>query len=568
MSEFKQRPVWGTVVQSVALVAALFTFAVSIMLIADHVKLKKMDPLNDPVLLELREELGSSTEKNEALAEQIRTYDLYARRAYFGNQEQRRAGGVMVLLGSVTCFVALKLSWFLKPKLPAVGKPERPDHWELNALFRQLMAGTGIFLVVISLFLSFTVQSDLAVVLAEQGRQDGGDTKSVPQASSQLSELRANWPSLRGWGNIGVAQALDYPVSWDIESGDGILWTADVPVHGFNSPIVWGDRLFFTGGDEEGFEVFCFDANSGEELWMKTIETSEELPEVSEDTGFAAATMATDGQLVFAIFASGDLAAVDFEGNLVWQKNLGVPDNPYGMGSSLLCDGQRLFVQYDHSDAQTVLALSTTTGEPVWERARTHISWSSPSLIETPDGMQLVLNDEELVTGYDPATGKQLWQVQCLGGEVAPSPAFNGTDVVFVGNEYAQASAIKLTGGGAEILWQYDEYLPEIASPVAGKDRYFIATTAGDIVCLDAENGEPLWEQEFDDGFNSSPVLVGAKIYAVHIGGMIHVFDAHADTYHEIAAIDMGEPVYATPAFVNNRIYIRGDETLYCIGKE
>lgn len=573
MSEFKRQPIPGLIAQSVAMVTALFTLIVAVLLIADHVKLLKMDPLNDPVLLELREELGNANDSNEEVIDQIRTYDLYARRAFFSNQEQRRLGGVLVLGGAVICFLALKLSRIWNPELPTIGKSDTPDHWEMNSLFRQLMAGTGIFLVVISMFLSFAVKSDLALVLAQsdpasQGRQDGGDTETLEEAPSQLPAMKENWPSLRGWGNIGVAQQMDTPIHWDVESGEGILWSTMVPVHGFNSPIVWGDRLFFTGGDEEGFEVFCYNADTGEELWTKTVETSVELPEVSEDTGFAAPTMATDGERVFAIFASGELVAFDFEGNLVWQNNIGLPDNPYGMGSSLISDGTRLFVQYDHQESQKVMAFNGVDGSKAWEKARKHISWSTPSLIETADGMQLILNDEEFVTAYEPATGKQLWEVECLGGEVAPSPAFDGKDIVFVANEYAQASALKLNGGTPDILWQYDEYLPEIGSPLATAERFFIPTTAGDIVCLDAATGEVKWEHEFDDGFNSSPVLVGDRIYVAHIGGVMHIFDAQADTYHEIAAIDMGEAIFATPAFVNNRIYIRGDETLFCIGKE
>jgi outer membrane protein assembly factor BamB len=277
--------------------------------------------------------------------------------------------------------------------------------------------------------------------------------------------------------------------------------------------------------------------------------------------------MATDGTRVFAIFATGDLAAFDLGGNPVWQKNMGVPKNPYGMGSSLISDGSRLFVQYDHEENQQVMALDCATGELVWKMPRTHISWASPALIETEEGLQLILNDEENVTAYDPTSGKQLWQIRCLGGEVAPSPAFNGKEIVFVGNEYAQATALKLTGGTPEILWQYGDYLPEIASPLAAKERFFIPTTAGDIVCLDAETGAVKWEQEFDDGFNSSPILVGNRIYAIDLGGVVHIFDAEADTYHEIASIEMGELIHATPAFAKGRIYIRGDEYLYCIGK-
>jgi len=576
--EFKQRPMLVVGAKSIALVAAVFSLIVCVLLIADFVKVQQMDPLNDPHLLELRKQLADSTGDNEALVQQVRTFDFYARRAFFSSQEQRRTGGWLLLGGAIICFIALKFSKLWKPKLPTLGKPELLDHWELNSLFRQLMAGTGIVLVAVSLFLAFTVQSDLEVVMSkevsqasslpQQSRQDGGDTvATTPQASNLFDQFTSNWPSLRGSGNMGVAHSSELPPDWDVESGEGVLWKVEVPVHGYNSPIVWNDRVFLTGADEEGQEVFCFDANTGEELWTQTIETDAELPEVSEDTGLAASTMATDGQRAFAIFASGELAALDFDGSIVWQKQLGVPDNPYGMGSSLLSDGERLFVQYDHNENQKVMAFDGATGQLVWEKARMHISWSSPSLIEVEGRFQLILNDEEHVTSYDPVTGKQLWQIACLGGEVAPSPAFNGKDILFVGNEYAQASAIKLTGGAAELLWEYDDYLPEIASPVASEKFAFIPTTVGDLVCLDILTGETYWEQEFDEGFSSSPIIVGDRLYIADIEGVFHIISVSAE-FEKIATVEMGEPVYSTPAFVNNRIYIRTDYDLYCIGKK
>ena len=562
MNEFKQRPILGLIAQSVAGVAALFSLILCILLIADFVRIQKMDPLNDPHLLQLRDQLANSTDGDAAAVEQIRTFDLYARRAFFSNQEQRRTGGLLLLGGAVVCFVAFKFSKLWKPKLPTVGKSETPDHWELNALFRQLMTGTGVLLAVFSLFLAFSVQSDLATLL---NRQDEDDAKAVPQAARLPDAFASNWPSLRGPGGIGVVQTATASTNWNVETGEGVLWKMEVPVHGFNSPIVWGNRIFISGADEEGQEVFCFDADTGTQLWTQTVKTSVDLPEVSEDTGFAAPTMATDGTRVFAIFATGDLAAFDFEGHPVWQKNLGVPKNPYGMGSSLISDGERLFVQYDHEDLQKVMALDCATGNPVWEKPRKHISWASPALIETESGVQLILNDEENVTAYDPISGATLWTVECLGGEVAPSPAYNGNGIVFVANEYAQASALKLTGNTPEILWQYDEYLPEISSPLAAENLFFITTSAGDIVCLDAATGEVKWEEEFDDGFNSSPVLVDDRIYSIDLEGVVHIFEAVTE-YKKIASIEMGEPVYATPAFANGRIYIRGDENLYCIG--
>ncbi|TWT81491.1 outer membrane biogenesis protein BamB [Planctomycetes bacterium CA13] len=387
--------------------------------------------------------------------------------------------------------------------------------------------------------------------------------QSLP--ATGLPEVFADqWPSLRGPGGYGVGKPANTMTEWNVKTGEGILWSAKVPLPGNNSPIVWRDRIFMSGADETRQAVFCFDANTGKQLWIKDVETSVERPKVNEDAGLAAPTMASDGTRVFAIFATGDLVAFDFDGNLVWKKNLGLPNNPYGMGSSLISDGQRLFIQYDHRETQKVIALECHSGKPVWQKAREHISWSSPALIRAAKGLQLILNDEKNVTAYDPVTGKQLWQIECLGGEVAPSPAFNGKDILVVANEYAQATAIKLTGESPTIMWHYDDYLPEIASPLAAGGLVFIPTSYGDVACLDQTTGKELWVQHFDVDLRSSPIQVGDRVYLVDSQGVVHIFNV-ARNYREIATIEMGEPVDATPAFTGGRIYIRGEKTLYCI---
>ncbi|NOU35741.1 MAG: PQQ-binding-like beta-propeller repeat protein [Kiritimatiellaceae bacterium] len=584
MNEFKQRPVLALAAQSTALVAATFSLILCILLIADFVRIQKMDPLNDPHLLQLREKLAVSTGDNQALVEEVRTFDFYARRAFFSNQEQRRMGGFLLLGGASICFIALKLSKLWKPELPKVACPERQgsrrgkaepvNYNDLNALFRQLLAGTGLLLLAVSPLLAFAVKSDLAVVLEQPVAQAAPaeqpapavQTASAAQPVQFMAEAKNNWPSLRGPGNIGVAHFTNAPVSWNVTTGAGVLWKTKIPLQGLSSPIIWAGRVFISGADKEGQEVFCFDADTGKPLWTKKVKAAVEFPEVTEDTGYAAPTMATDGRRVFVIFATGELAAFDLNGTPVWQKNLGVPENPYGMGSSLISDGERLFVQYDHQSGQKVMAFDGATGNPVWQTARKDISWSSPALIETAAGWQLILNDEKNVTAYDPVSGKLIWTVNCLGGEVAPSPAFNGKDIIFVANEYAKASALKLTVSTPVTLWTYDEYLPEISSPVASENLFFIATSSGDVVCLDAATGKANWEQEFKKGFSSSPVLVGDRVYVIDITGVVHIFGAEAE-YKEIGTIAMGEPVFATPAFMDGRIYIRGEKNLYCVGK-
>src|SRR5438309_857507 len=147
-------------------------------------------------------------------------------------------------------------------------------------------------------------------------------------------EYRANWPRFRGPGGGGVFAKDDAPLTCDVKSGANIAWSAEVPAAGFSSPVVWGDRVFLSGGDETKREVMCFDVATGKLLWQravpKTAGSPDAPPEVPDQCGMAAATVATDGLRVYAMFANGDLAAFNFDGTVAWAKFVGTPKNEYG----------------------------------------------------------------------------------------------------------------------------------------------------------------------------------------------------------------------------------------------
>ena len=380
-----------------------------------------------------------------------------------------------------------------------------------------------------------------------------------------------NWTSFRGPGANGHAAAANLPLSWSVKQSKNIAWKTPIAKHGMSSPVVWNDRLFLTAADEESRDIYCIDTETGKRIWEHQVShlpgapDDGRLPEVLEEAGFAAPTVATNGQIVAAIFATGELVCVDMNGERIWAKHLGIPDNHYGHSSSLVCSPDLLFVQFDQKKDSRLFAFEIATGKQVWKADRDEMSWSSPILVENNGRAELILTDNKFVCGYAPKTGKRLWRVECLGGEVAPSAAYAG-GIVFVAVENAAASAIDVGKHSDEpkVLWQWDESLPDSASPVAN-DKYVILPTAfGVVTCLDAKTGKVFWEHEFDNGFCSSPILMNDRVYIVDLSGNMHIFRAAAE-FESIGGGDTGEPVYATPAFVGNRIYIRGLRHLYCV---
>jgi outer membrane protein assembly factor BamB len=398
------------------------------------------------------------------------------------------------------------------------------------------------------------------------------EIKDQPQSFTadfpSKSAIESQFNSFRGaWGN-GISKAENLPLKWDVGAGTNILWTADIPISGYSSPVVWENRVFVTGGNQKERRVFCYDTASGKLLWNNLVDniggSPSTSPETSEDTGLAAPTSVTDGNVVVSIFGTGDIIAFTMEGKRVWARNLGVPDNHYGHSSSLLAYDGKVLVQYDTNKSGRLLALDIVTGETVWDVSRDNrISWASPILAEVDGKMQVVTSTAPKVAGHSIETGEELWAVECMMGEVGPSPAYaNG--LVIAGNEYATLAAIDPAKG--EIVWESNEYLPEVASPVVADGLLFIATTYGVFACYDVHTGNKYWEMEFDEGFYASPVIGDDKLYAPDMQGVVHVIAIEREG-KKLAANEMGERIVTTPALLDNRIYLRSDNKLYCIGQ-
>jgi outer membrane protein assembly factor BamB len=361
-------------------------------------------------------------------------------------------------------------------------------------------------------------------------------------------------------------------LSWSAEEGTHILWKTPVPTHGMSSPVVWGKRVFLTGADDAGRQIHCFDADTGELLWRHDVNgvpgfpADSEPPEVMDQTGLAAPTPTTNGRHVAAVFATGELVVVDMEGERVWARHLGVPENAYGHASSLMSHGDLLFVQYDQEVGSKLLAFDLASGEPAWEAERGAISWSSPILVDNAGRMELILTNSAAVDSYDPTSGRLLWRVECLGGEVGSSAA-HADGIVFVAGEGTTGSALDISQHDAEprILWQWDEILPDAASSLV-KDGYVVVPTGfGAVSCLEARTGRLLWEHDFDRGFWSSPIAVDDRVYLIDRSGDMQIFKL-GDAFELLGVSEIGEGAYATPAFVGDRIYIRGLTHLFCVG--
>jgi outer membrane protein assembly factor BamB len=563
-----------------AFVAAGFCLVVALAMIIGEVRSVAADPLKSPQITALKQRLVT-VPKDEPLKEQIRALDLQVRRRFFHRLSFNAAGTWMLLGGAVVLLLAAKEAARLQHRLPLPqpkAETEQPVA-RVSTLARWSVCASGAAIAATFLVLSIAIgtalprrQSEVEKLLNVPGPGGSGGTTDAPS----LAEIRDNWPRFRGPEGNGISTQTNVPLMWDVQSGAGVLWKSPVPLPGFNSPIVWSNRVFVSGSDVTNRAVYCFDANSGQLVWQRLVHdvpgTPAKLPEVPESTGFTAATMATDGRRAYAIFAHGDLVAFTFDGTVAWAKNIGVPKNPYGHASSLALWQGKLIVQLDQGEAEQgisrLFAFEAATGKVLWQQARkVTASWSTPLIFEAAGKTQIVALSVPWVIAYAVNDGTELWRVEGMNGEVTPSPVFAG-GLVFVASPSDKLMAIRPDGQGdvtkSHMAWTSEENVPDIASPVSNGDLVFTVNTGGLLTCFDAKDGKKQFEQDLNVECQSSPSIAGKRLYVFSAKGPVVVADV-ARQFKELARPDMGEKVVASPAFVKERIYVRGATNLFCL---
>jgi len=567
---------------STAVVAGLFVAAVVVLLAGDFATRRGANPLDVPEFQALKAELAQHP-RDERLKEEVRQMDLALREAYFGRLSFAHIGGHLLLVGVVVLVVSAKTAAVLRPRLPAPGPAtpprdrlspvQRAARWAVGGLALLLVVGTTA-LVAANRPASFDATAAVAAT------SPGAATEPEPPVYDHLDRGR-QWPGFRGPDGSGASAYDRAPVKWDAPGGQGILWKTPIPLPGNNSPVVWGDRVFLTGATEDRREVYAFDAASGKLLWTAplrgTPQSTAQPPEVQEDTGYAAPTAATDGRRVFAMFANGDVAALDFAGNVLWEQSLGIPESAYGHAASLALDGSRLIIQFDQAAADDrksrLLALDVATGKTLWQTPRpVPNSWSSPLVIEHEGQRQIIACSDPWVIAYNPDDGAELWRAKCLSGDHGITPVFAG-GLVQVGNEYCKWSALRPDGQGdvteTHVAWTAEDGLPDTVSPLVVGDLLLLMTSYGTMTCYDAAEGEMLWEEEFEVDVSSSPGLAEGRVYLFSKDeeGRGWTLEVSRDGCRRLAENRLGEPCVTSPAFGDGRIYIRGQKHLFCLGE-
>ncbi len=397
-----------------------------------------------------------------------------------------------------------------------------------------------------------------------------------------------NWPLWRGPRGDGTSREPNVPVHWNGPSGENIVWRTAIPGRAHSSPIVWDDRIFLTSCLEEEAKrvIVCLDRRSGAMLWQQTV-LSAPLEKKHALNSFASGTPITDGATVYAAFLEPEfssqtdptpgnlvVAAYDFQGNLKWLQRPGRFASVHGFCSSPILYENLLIVNGDHDGDSFICGLDKETGQTVWKTARQHKtrSYCTPIVREIDGRTQMVFSGSKSVVSLDPRDGSEHWRMEGPTEQFVASLVYNGQYFFLTAGfpEY-HILAIRPDGKGdvtdTHIVWRTTRGCAYVPSPII-EDRYFLVSADNGIVsCFEASDGTRHWTKRLAPHYSASLVSANGLVYCLADDGVTQVVRPGKEC--EIVAVnELGENCYASPAISQGQIFIRGEQHVYCIGKD
>jgi outer membrane protein assembly factor BamB len=437
---------------------------------------------------------------------------------------------------------------------------------------------------------------------------------AAPKEGDIAVAAAKNWPQFRGVDATGVADGQHPPTTWDVKAGTNVKWKTPIPGMGHSCPIVWGDRVFLTTAISSGepdpkiktgnygdvasvndiskhtWQVLCLDRETGMILWTRT--AYQGAPKIKRHLKGSQAncTPATDGKRVVACFGSEGLYCYDFDGQLLWKRDLSAIDSSFaidreyewGFGSSPVIHDGLAILQFDLSHDSFIAAYSLEDGSRVWSTPRDEIpSWSTPTVWKNSQRTEIVTNASQYARGYDPANGKELWRLAKKSEATIPTPVPAGERIFVVsGNRPIQPIfAIKPGATGdislkegqttsESVAWGKMRGGPYMPTPIVYGPHLYVCSNAGVLTCYEAATGQEVYRERIGGtSYTASPVAADGRLYFVSEQGEVRVVKAGAE-FELLAVNAMDDVCMAVPAISGGALFVRTQHALYALSRK
>lgn len=415
-----------------------------------------------------------------------------------------------------------------------------------------------------------------------------------------VGQARAeNWSAWRGPRGDGSSLESGLPLKWS--ATEGVAWRTPIDGKGASTPVVWGDKVFITSNTGEfpvskgptmigkveapiendaahgaKFFVRAYSTANGAEAWTQEV-PGRLLTPTHRKHAMASPSCVADDERVYVWFGTGVLTAFDHAGTKIWSRDLAADYAPfailYGHGSSPVLYNDKLILLCEHDIQSYILAVNKRTGETLYKADQEkRKSYSTPLLIQGPSRMEMVVNSNLRVDGFDPETGANLWKAGGLMPAEVPSPIFaNGIIYTTGGFKNPPIMAVRPGGEGdvtpTHVVWRTASGAGYVPSPVWAGGAIFLVNDEGIAKRFDPATGENTWKERLAGSFSSSPVATAdGRIYTMNDDGETFVLDATGPDFKVLANNPLGETSLASPAVSGGSIYLRTEKALYRIG--
>ena len=412
-------------------------------------------------------------------------------------------------------------------------------------------------------------------------RADSSDVSQKSAVTAKAENVRIaspdDWPQFRGPGGQGHSNATGLPLTWSEMTN--VSWKCEIEGEGWSSPVTRGKQLWVTTSLDSGRSLLLIsvDLTTGERLQRIEIFAPPTIRSRHPKNSYASPTPILAGDRVYVHFGPYGTACLTTAGQIVWKTKL-AHKTLYGPSSSPVLFKNLLIVQCHGTDVRYVTALDKNTGEVVWRRSDDyqnpqldyHNAESTPLVIQTDAGAQLICNVAGQVLAYEPRTGNSLWSVQQPENYAqVPRPVYGNGLLFTAGGYYAPVLfAIRPEGRGdvtvSHVEWSLRKAVPQNPSPLLINQELYLVSDNGVASCLDARTGQVHWRKRLEGDFSTSPIFADGKIYVSNEQGVTTVL-APGTRFQTLATNKLNGRILASPAVSGKAIYLRTDRYLYCL---
>ncbi len=397
-----------------------------------------------------------------------------------------------------------------------------------------------------------------------------------------------NWPQWRGAKLDGISHETGLPQTWS--KTENVVWRAELPGPAGATPVVWDDHIYLTSAEGTDLVLLAF-GTDGKQLWKQVL--AHDNKAVRGDEGnYASPSPSTDGKHVWAMMGTGDIGCYTPDGREVWHFNLqdryGKFDIQFGMASTPVLDGDRLYLQLLHSKGALVLALDKATGNEAWKqsrpsdaRAECEHSYASPVLYRDGKLELLLTHGCDYVVAHRLSDGAEVWRCGGLNLKSKYNPTLRFVASPLATQGYVIVPSAKngpvlcldpasqgdITDSSQGHFWTREHNTPDVPSPLLVDGLVYLCREDGTLLCLDAKTGEQHYmKRTYSDRYRASPVYADGKIFLTSRDGTVTVVKPGKD-FEVLATNKIGESMSSSPAISGGRIYLRSFDALYAIGR-